>query len=193
MNKRNISTRLAIAGLLLTTIFVSCKKEGNGSASQSNLISGNSAINFTAAKTSNELIVLRNDPNANIIRTLKDFDAAAALNNNPLSKLSQKDLADFRATIVCRNGVGVVGLKYDLLEKVLSFDDFAIVLSMFGIDAKEGYWGFSKDPVIIAKLALTNTGTSGDSFVADHKEYYCSVLEPHNCKYLKGAICLSGC
>lgn len=63
MYKRKISAKLAIAGLLFTAIFFSCKKESADTVIQSNPISKDYSINFTLAKTSNELVALRNDPN----------------------------------------------------------------------------------------------------------------------------------
>jgi hypothetical protein len=108
---------------------------------------------------------------------------------------------DFRNNIVVRKGVGVVGFKFGRVRKLLSEDDFAKVLSMFGIDAKKGYWGFSNDLEILAKLgsvrnhfsSISSSSNGDDEQFEDHKGYYCSVTDPHTCKVNPDCICLSGC
>lgn len=192
MNKK-ITVICCGALMFSVTIFSSCKKELN--TTKEEMVESNYVINFVPAKTTNELITLRNNSKANIIRTLKDFNDVLALKNTPLSKLSTKILEDFKSHIVFRDGVGVVGFKFGTLRQALSYDDFAMTLSIFGLDVKQGYWGFSKDPVIVSKLSLTKTDGYVGSFlpVADHPGYLCSLTLSHTCAKAEDHICLSGC
>jgi hypothetical protein len=209
--KRNILAKFAIATVLVTSVILSCKKADTTSADKQD----GYVVNYTLAKTSNELAALQRNSSTNLIRTMNQFDAVAALKNTPLEKLSSTELAELRSSLVCRDGIGVVSLKYGTLEKNLSYDDFATVLSWFGMDVKQGYWGFSKDPAIIAQLALPkitlpknggyesldgDDGTGPDTIYidpfappADHIGYYCSLTLSHTCKKNSDFICLSGC
>ena len=83
--------------MLSVAIFSSCKKELR--TTKEEMVQSNYVINFVPAKTTNELITLRNNSKANIIRTLKDFNDVLALKNTPLSKLSTKALEDFKSIL----------------------------------------------------------------------------------------------
>jgi hypothetical protein len=191
---------VAIAFTLIIATFFACKKDMHTASSEEKAFTPN----YTLAKTSNELLALKNDPNANIIKTLAQFDANIA--HSPLAKVPKDSLQSFRKSLVVRDGFGIVSLNYSALEQSLSYDDFAVVLSMFGIDAKQGYWGFSKDPKIIQKLngdsnkrsaMLDEGGDDGDvgddggDGLTDHTGYWCKF--PRDCQKLRGYICMTGC
>jgi hypothetical protein len=176
--KRLIGATTVALFALAITLF-GCKK--NGSATEEVF-----QPNFRLAKTSNELISLRKNGDANLVRTVAEFDEL--VKSSPLSKLPESVILDFRNGLVERAGVGIVSLKFDLIEKSLSYDDFSTVMGMFGLDIKQGYWGFSKDPEISSELV--DEEVDGTEF-ADHKGYYCQTA--HNCKYDNRQICLSGC
>ena len=149
--------------------------------------------NFVLAKTSNELIALRKDPKANILRSLIDYDAVVA--RSPLVKLSKQDREQFRKQLVVRDSVGIVSINYLIIQKQLNKDEFAQVMSMFGLDVKYGYWGFSTDAKIMQQLSGIDvtTNSSNDELQppADHTYYKC--VSPHNCKKDIEYICLTGC
>jgi len=162
------------------------------------------AINFTPAKTSAELMALRTQKSANLIRTLEDFDKVAASKTTPLSQLSAKQLGDFRKSLLVKDGIGVVSLYYGDLKESLSYDDFSTVLALFGLDVKQGYWGLSNDPDIQSKFVTGNLKTNSNNAVGDdgsnavapvedHSGYLCSTVLVHTCKKAASSICLSGC
>src|SRR5688572_30645277 len=126
--RTKINITFALSALLLAALFFSCKKEQEAAVPEPY------KINFVPAKTSNELIALRKDPKANLIRTVKGFEAIAATRTTPLSKLSTDELAMFKEKIVVREGVGVVGLYLGVLREKLSYDEFATVMTLFGLD-----------------------------------------------------------
>jgi hypothetical protein len=196
-------------------LLTACKKNNSESAIssanlQSNTISALKKYvpNFTLAKTNSELKQVQNDPNSNIIRSLSQFDKIAAEYNTPLSKLSLTQLQQFRTDLTVRESIAVVGINTEAIAKYLSYDDFAEVLTMFGLDVKQGFWGLSHDPLIIQKLALptlkTNgvgggdgdddgdgTGISGGT---DKLNYRCaSTPQGYVCQSAYGFICLAGC
>lgn len=153
-------------------------------------------VNFVLAKTSNELRAIQNDPKANIIRTKSDFDAVVQSNSTPLSKLSDDQIKDFRDHLVERDGLGIISMKFGVIQAALSADDFAEVMGMFGVDTKEGFWGFSQDPKIIEQLndgvITTKDGkVRGAKTFTDYDGYYCSG--PSSCSKDEDSICLTGC
>lgn len=188
---------IAIAAIaIMASVFVACKKEQSKST-----IPAAFKINFTPAKTPNELLALKADKSANIIRTVSDFDAVVAAGNTPLSSLSSTDLKSFRESIMTRSG-GVVSLKYGMLMDKLTESEFNTVMSYFGVDLPHGYWGYSKDPEIVQALAsqpnmkvndIDQPGYDPGTSFADHKGYYCSTQYPHSCFSCSDCICLSGC
>jgi len=144
-------------------------------------------INFTPAKTSNELIAIRSNPHANVVRTLSQFDNILTLNETPLNSLPKVVVDEFRSQIAVREGVGIVGLKYGTIKRLLSDDDFATVMAMFGVDTKNGFWGFSKNENVLKSVR----GKRLKVFFEDYKEYQC--VSPHNCSTQANYICLTGC
>nr|WP_294943427.1 hypothetical protein [uncultured Mucilaginibacter sp.] len=196
--KKIWTIRLSVFSFALAVLFVSCQKENSSNGLKT--IDDKPAINFTPAKTSAELLALRAQKSANLVRTLEDFDKVASSKTTPLRKLSPTQLADFRKSLVVREGVGVVSLYYGDLKETLSYDDFSTVLALFGLDVKEGYWGLSNDPAIQSKLVTGNTqinavdnGVNSVAPVEDHSGYLCSALLLHTCKKAANSICLSGC
>lgn len=196
LRKKTLSV-LACITLVTASFFYSCNKN-----SSENELSKNEtfAINFTPAKTSNELTQLRLESKSNVIRNSKDLDNILALKNTPLSKLSTQQLNEFKSEIVYRDGLGVVGFKYEILQSNLSEEDFNTVMNYFGIDSKNGFWGFSKNKDIVAKLSLrassngdddNDNDTSNPETGTDYKEYKC--VSAHNCEMNDKYICLSGC
>ncbi|MDO6432308.1 hypothetical protein Q4E93_17025 [Flavitalea sp. BT771] len=180
-------TVVLLSGAILALAF----KSGNKDASSQKY-----KVNFVLAKTSNELKTLRNDHKANILRTVKDFDAVVASKSTPLAKLSQAQIRDFRSSLVERAEVGIVSLKFAGIQEALSYDDFAEVMGIFGVDVKEGYWGFSHDPKIIAQLSggaevTKDVKLRGAKLFTDYEHYYCAAL--HSCLSRSDAICLTGC
>lgn len=196
-----MSLLVAATGLLLLSNFSSCKKDHSAAAPKPYV------INFVPAKTPNELQELKADKNANLIRSLADFDAVVAAGNTPFSKLAQSDLQALRSSIVVREGQGVVSLIYGDLAEKMSYDDFATAFSAFGLDIKEGFWGLSKDPQIIAAMSVTapvkindidepgyDDGEGGDvdaSAGKDYFNYYCAGIR--SCKKNRNSWCMSGC
>lgn len=180
-----------IAGtcLIVFLIFISsCKKQ---TSSNSN-VRIQYHPKYELAKTGNELAKLSGNSAVNIIRSKSDFDDFFKLYETPLLKLSQEELNDFRNNITDRKREGIVGFKFGDLKKKLSYDEFAEVMAMFGIDVKDGYWGFSKNPKIIEKLNSSKKirGTTTQAF-SDHENYKCE--SPHNCYATPDYICLSNC
>jgi hypothetical protein len=144
-------------------------------------------INFTPAKTSNELVALRNNSHANVIKTLSQFDNILALNESPLNALPKRVVDEFRSQLVVRAGVGIVGLKYGTIKSLLSDADFATVMATFGIDTKNGFWGFSANENVINSVR----GKRLKAIFEDYKEYQC--VSSHNCSKMADYICLTGC
>jgi hypothetical protein len=181
-----------LSALLLTAtcLFSSCQKQ---TAEQPQPTTSKYDLNFVPAKTNNELRLLRQDPKANLIRTPADFDALLAAGHSPLAKLSTSVQQAFRNDIAFRPGLGVVGLKYDSIQPLLSEDEFAEVLASFGLDIKHGYWGFSTDPKIIKQLSgsTATTNSLDEQLMEDHQGYACE--SKGNCKQWSTAICLDGC
>ncbi|MDO6432307.1 hypothetical protein Q4E93_17020 [Flavitalea sp. BT771] len=152
-------------------------------------------VNFTLAKTISELKALRKNSAANIIRTIRDFDAEVVSKNTPFKKIPREDFDDFRNGISERAGKGIVSLKFDRIQRRLSADDFAEAMAMFGLDIKNGYWGFSKEPRIIQQLSGDMTITKdgklrGPNFFNAYENYYCDP-NLHACVAKAGYICLS--
>nr|WP_294943425.1 hypothetical protein [uncultured Mucilaginibacter sp.] len=187
--------RFSLALLIGLFIYSSCQKEQSGVNSTDRKLAP--AMNFTPAKTSAELMALRANKDANIIRTVQEFDNTVSLQNTPLAKLSSTQLATFRNSLVVRDGLGVVSLHYGVLKEALTYDDFAVVLGLFGLDVKQGYWGLSNDPAIQAKLSPPTQQTSSVSETnavavgKDYEGYYCSLQK--TCTKAKDYICMSGC
>jgi len=187
--------RFSLALLICLFVYSSCQKE------QTNINSADTklapAMNYTPAKTSTELMALRANKSANIIRTVLEFDNILSLHNTPLDKLSNEQLTDFRNSLVVREGVGVVSLHYGVLKEALSYDDFAVVLSLFGLDVKQGFWGLSNDPAIQAKLSpqgpkiSSNDSVEASAIGKDYEGYLCSLQK--TCTKSKDYICMSGC
>nr|WP_294943426.1 hypothetical protein [uncultured Mucilaginibacter sp.] len=167
-------------------------------------LASQTSINFIPAKTSAELLSLRNQKSANIIRTLEDFDAAVLSRSTPLSKLSSDQILDFKNSLTIKPGTGIVSLQYSVLKSALSYDDFAGVMVFFGIDIKQGYWGLSNDPVIQAKLRLSNNMINSTNSVdnSEHEslvggvagmDYICQMTTSGmSCIRHKGSLC-DGC
>lgn len=176
--------------LFSTLFFYACKKKDNNSSFDSD-----TTINFTPAKTNNELALIRADKKNNVIRTLSDFDALVASKQSPLSKLPLEVIGDFRNHLTVRENVGIVGIKYASIYGLLSDDEFAEVMASFGLDVKDGFWGFSKNKDVINKMNPEATSVRDESlqsaFVEDYKGYECS--SPHNCHVNDSYICLTGC
>jgi hypothetical protein len=145
------------------------------------------SINFTPAKTSNELVALRNNPRANVIKTLSQFDNILALNESPLNTLPKRVVDEFRGQIVVRPGVGIVGLKYGTIKSLLSDADFATVMATFGIDTKDGFWGFSNNANVVKSVR----GKRLETVFEDYNGYQC--VSSHNCKKTTDYICMTGC
>ena len=156
-------------------------------------------LNFTLAKTNAELAKLHADKNANLVRTPAQFDAILAAGQTPLARLPKAVQQEFRSHLVFREGIGVVGLNFACIESELSYDEFAQVLALFGLDVKQGYWGFSKNPKIMQQLAAGGSGNEAsiiDEPVVeepgtDYKGYHCNGK--HTCLKYSPDICLSGC
>ncbi|EFK58071.1 hypothetical protein ACFU8T_16330 [Sphingobacterium spiritivorum] len=151
-------------------------------------------MNYTAAKTSNELIALRENKNANVIRTGLDLESVISSQSTALSKLSNEQLEKFMKGIVFKENVGVVGFNYQILNNSLAADDFAEVMALFGLDVKHGFWGFSSDKNIAEKLSINEEirgGSARSLMFEDYKGYRCE--SPHNCRMNSDYICLTGC
>jgi len=177
--KGNLIIKISIGFCLVaTTAFFAFKRPGNSTMS---------GINFVPAKTSNELAAIRNNPHANVVRTLSQFDNILALNETPLNTLPKEVVDEFRRQIAVREGVGIVGLNYGTIKKLLSDDDFASVMAVFGIDTKNGFWGFSKNERILKSVR----GKHLKVFFEDYKGYKC--VSQHNCALNSDFICLDGC
>lgn len=192
MKTNKNSILLTLTMILGITFFTACEKEQAFNAPKAKEIVP--SINFTPAKTSAELMALRTDGTANLIRTIGDFDAAVASQATPLSKLSATELAEFKNSLVVRDSIGVVSMHYGVLEQALSYDDFAVAMTLFGLDIKQGYWGLSNDPAIQAKLGLPSLKVNSENAVAvvkDYIGYYCSLKK--TCTQAKDYICMSGC
>jgi len=180
---------LICAFALSTAIFYACSKKQD----QQTTNSKNSLINFTPAKTSSELVKLRAEKSNNVIRTLADFDKIITGKQSPLSKLPSEVVADFRSQIVVRDNVGVVGLDYGSIKKALSEDEFAEVMALFGLDTKNGFWGFSTNKEVLEKLKINSLrdGSIKTTAFEDYMEYRCE--SPHTCTSANQKICLTGC
>jgi len=177
--KRNLVLKTSIAFCLLASIaFFAFKRSGSSTMS---------SINFVPAKTGTELVAIRNNPHANVVRTLSQFDNIVALKETPLNSLPKEVVDEFRSQIVVREGVGIVGLKYGTIKKLLSDDDFASVMAAFGVDTKNGFWGFSKNESVLKSVR----GKRLKVFFEDYKGYMCSSA--HNCSLNADYICLTGC
>ncbi len=151
------------------------------------------------AKTTGELAALRKNYNNNLVRTLNEYDKA--VHHSPLAKLPTYIRARFKESLVFRTNIGVVSVRYLDIEQRLTEDEFAQVMSMFGIDTKHGFWGFSRDAAVV-KILGESTGVSnreapsgGDPTGegSDHKNYICSKTFKHTCEPQVGSVCLSGC
>jgi hypothetical protein len=177
--KRNLVIKISIGFCLVATIaFFAFNRSGKSTMY---------SINFVPAKTSNELVAIRNNPHANVVKTISQFDNILALNETPLNTLPKEVIDEFRSQLVVRQGVGIVGLRYGTIKKLLSDDDFATVMAMFGIDTKNGFWGFSKNEGVLKSVR----GKRLKAFFEDYNEYRCSA--PHTCSKSSDDICLSGC
>ena len=180
-----------IAIILLAGMTIwSCKKETNSASEKKTF-----AINFTAAKTNNELTSIKADPTTNLIRSLSDFDKIVSNYATPLSKLTADELSKFRSTLVTRENSGVVSIDYSVIQSSLSSKDFNEVMSYFGIDSGNGYWGLSKNSQITGQINASaekvNDTASPASAPAEHNHYWCE--SKGNCKAKDNAICLDGC
>jgi hypothetical protein len=177
--------------LTATCLFSSCQKQ---TAEQPQPTTSKYDLNFVPAKTNNELRLLQQNPKADLVRTPADFDALLATGHSPLAKLHTSVQQAFRNDIVFRSGVGVVGLKYESIQPLLSEDEFAEVLASFGLDAKQGYWGFSKNPKIIKQLSgsTATTNSVDDQFESVTGEGY-RCAEHNTCEAAPGFICVAGC
>ena len=151
--------------------------------------------NFVLAKTGNELLKLQEDPKTNLLRTPQDYKALLESGGTPLSKLSKEVQEAFGTGIVYRPGIGVAGVDFSSIKALLTYDEFAQVLATFGMDVKQGYFGLSRDPAIIAQLAMgggTQTGNfQDDQLMTDYEGYKCSG--PHTCTAMADVICMSSC
>ena len=117
---------------------------------------------------------------AAMIRSKKELEKIAAMYNSPLSKLSTKDLAEFESKLVERQGVGIVSLRYDKVQKLLSEKDFYQLMTMFGLDLKNGYWGLSTNPNVIKQIRGSSQMTAlFEGGGTDYKGYYCH--HPNSC------------
>jgi hypothetical protein len=197
---------LVVAMGVLMLASISCKKSQSSSDVK---VTSAYQINFTPAKTPNELRELQANKNANLIRTLSDFDAVVASGSTPFSKLSPTDLEAFRSSLVVRDGLGIVGLQYGVLLGKMSYNDFSNAFAAFGLDIKKGFWGVSQDPEIVAQLAdkpafkVMDGGTDDEEFDPelgggtdfssgkDYYNYYCYGI--HTCKKASTYWCMSGC
>lgn len=170
---------LALWGALLGVAlsFTGCQQQEEAVTAQQ---SGKYELNFTPAKTNSELEALRKDPNANLIRTLAQFDALVADRLTPLSKLPSETLEEFRTNIVVREGIGVVSLKFGDVKKRLSPAEFNEVMALFGIDTENGFWG-----------AASSNSARRSNTAEDYHGYSCR--EKGTCETFVNAICLSGC
>jgi len=170
---------LALVGAMLsaTLAFTGCQRGEEVTGQQA----GKYEINFIPAKTNTELEALRKDPNANLVRTLAQFDALVADRLTPLSKLPAGVVADFRNHIVFRDGVGVVGFKYGEIEEMLSTSELHEVMALFGLDTQNGFWGISGG----SPAGRTNFAEQ------DYPGYYC--FRVGTCMYDNKSICLSAC
>lgn len=196
-NSKTISLKRTITVLFCTVLsgtlfFYSCNKKETITPEDTGV---KNAVNFTPAKTNNELELLRANRENNVIRTLADFDALVSSKQSPLSKLPSEVISDFRNNLVVREDVGIVGLKYATIHSLLSEDEFAGVMAWFGLDTKNGFWGFSKNKDVIRKMNPARTmqiSKDGEGLErTDYKEYKC--VSPHNCEINNRFICLSGC
>ncbi len=155
----------------------------------------NFKANYSLAKTGAELITLRSNVSANLVKTKADLDRILADYNTPLNKLSDVALENFKNEMVFRDDVGVVGFNYSILAEQLNENEFAEVLALFGLDAKKGFWGFSKDKEIVQKLSASgdpnDNEDNGPEEPTDYKGYKCT--SPHNCEEMSRYICLTGC
>lgn len=150
--------------------------------------------NYSLAKTGAELITLRSNLSANLVKTKVDLDRILADYNTPLNKLSDGTLEDFKKEIVFRDDVGVVGFNYRVLAEQLNENEFAEVLALFGLDAKKGFWGFSKDKEIIQKLSgdPNDNEDNGPEEPTDPRIGW-KCEGPHQCVQSAYSICLDGC
>jgi len=193
MKKNNIfKTFILLIGLACS---FSCSKESNLAQKKetSEKISRHYEINFTPAKTSGELLALRKDVKANLIRTVEEFEAIVAARNTPLARLSKEQIGSFRSSITFRKGVGVVSFNYGEIRSQLSYEEFAEVMKIFGLDIKQGYWGLSNDPTITKKMRATKLQSTVLEAGAprDYIDYWCKY--PQTCQKRKDWICMAGC
>lgn len=168
---------LALSGALLSVAlaFTGCQREEAVTVQQA----GKYEINFTPAKTNGELKALTNNQNANMVRTLAQFDALVADGLTPLSKLPAEVVNDFRDGLVFRNG-GVAGVRFVSIKKMLTPAEFDEVMAVLGLDTKNGFWG-----------AASSNSARRTNTAEDYKGYSCSLA--YTCFKDACCICTSNC
>lgn len=157
----------------LSSFLISCESEND-------MFEENSTheyeINFEPAYTNSELNHLKSSADVNLIRSSIDFNNIVDNYITPLNKLSEKDLLEFKKTIVYRKDAGVVGFEFESIKRKLSEKDFIKVMSYFGIDMKDGFWPGSLNKAYA---------------MVEYKGYECAAKG--TCYENSKAICLDGC
>jgi len=186
--KTKTKIALALTIMLAAINLQSCKNSTMENSSE------RFKMNYVPAKTSNELVALRANKSANLIRTKSDFENVIKNQNTPLAKMSPEALERFKQDIVFREKVGIVGFNYQVLKSSLSEDDFNEVMALFGLDTKLGFWGFSVDKEVTKKMSIDRNlraNSSQSLLFEDYGGYQC--ISPHNCSKMSNYICLTGC
>jgi hypothetical protein len=176
-------TYLFVASLAASLLVFAC---GDNNETPTVADAGKFVPNFVLAKTGAELEAIRADERANVIRTLEDFDKVIELKRTPLAYLPGDVIKDFRDNLIVRENLGIVGIKFRIIKAQLSQDEFAEVMALFGLDAKQGFWGFSKDPSVLAKMKIR-----GGRTMTDYEKYKC--VSRATCESSSAHICLTGC
>ena len=141
--------------------------------------SGTYEINFVPAKTNAELKVLTENPANNLVRSVEQYDELMANRLTPLSNLPQNVQEDFRNGLVFSNN-GIASIRYGVVKKMLTETQYHEVMSVFGIDSKDGFWGG----------ASTNARSTTDA-AEDYKGYWCESRK--SCKKDENSICTTNC
>ncbi len=144
-------------------------------------------LNFIPAVTRNEFEKLTSDQRVNMIRSHAQLENLIEKKQTIFNRLSASVLSEFKAELVFRNG-GVAGIKYGMLEEVLTEEEVYQVLAMFGIDATQGTWGLRYS--VPTKGALSSD-INVVSEPIDYADYYCAAA--HDCARDTRSICTSNC